>query len=112
MTSAPTGYSSKDYRDALAYRIPLYIPPFTVNPDDADRYQALERDATQALCAHDLEGYELAYRRKGRPGALPADHGPLPGGPGSHRRLSLPTVGRLRDDRGDGRVLFDELAYP
>ena len=48
----------KDYRDALAHRIPLYIPPFTLNPDDADRYQALERDATLALLAHDLEGYE------------------------------------------------------
>jgi len=29
-----------------------------VNPDDADRYHALEWDATQALRAHDFEGYE------------------------------------------------------
>jgi len=47
----------KDYRDALAHRIPLYIPPFTLDPADADAYQALEREATAALRAHDFEGY-------------------------------------------------------
>jgi hypothetical protein len=48
----------KDFRDALAHRIPLYIPPYTVNPDDAGRYQALEAAATRALRAQDFEGYE------------------------------------------------------
>jgi hypothetical protein len=48
----------KDFRDALAHRIPLYIPPHTVNPADAGLYQALEAAANHALRRHDYEGYE------------------------------------------------------
>jgi hypothetical protein len=33
----------EDYRHALAHRIPLYVPPFSVNPNNADRYRELER---------------------------------------------------------------------
>jgi hypothetical protein len=47
----------KDYRDALAHRIPLYIPPFTLDPADAGAYQALDQQATAALRAHDFDGY-------------------------------------------------------
>ena len=31
------------YRHALAHRIPLYVPPFSIAPDNADRYSDLER---------------------------------------------------------------------
>src|SRR5262249_5817486 len=31
----------KGYRDALAHRVPLYIPPAAWTPQDAERYQAL-----------------------------------------------------------------------
>jgi hypothetical protein len=48
----------KDYRDALAHRIPLYIPPFTFHPADAPRFRALEQQALQALLTQDFEGYE------------------------------------------------------
>lgn len=47
----------KDYRDALAHRIPLYIPPFTVDPADAPAYQALELQANAALKAHKFDQY-------------------------------------------------------
>jgi hypothetical protein len=48
----------KDFRDALAHRIPLYIPPFTVDPAEASDYQALGAEAMTALRGHDFERYE------------------------------------------------------
>lgn len=48
----------KDYRDALAHRIPLYIPPYMVDPRDADHFDALGCEAVEALRAHDFDGYE------------------------------------------------------
>lgn len=32
----------KNYRDALAHRIPLYIPPASLTPTEQERYEALE----------------------------------------------------------------------
>jgi hypothetical protein len=49
--------SLKDFRDALAHRIPLYIPPFMVDPDDDDAYAASDQAASQALHAGDLPAY-------------------------------------------------------
>lgn len=37
----------KEYRDSLAHRVPLYVPPFHVRPEDEDRFRALE-DRLQA----------------------------------------------------------------
>ncbi len=47
----------KDYRDALAHRIPLYIPPWSIDPDLGDEYNALDAAATAALMAHDFDGH-------------------------------------------------------
>ena len=33
---------SKNYRDALAHRIPLYVPPSVLNKDDEKEYFELE----------------------------------------------------------------------
>ena len=38
-----------EYRDALAHRIPLYVPPGVVKPKDADAYNDLSRRMTEAL---------------------------------------------------------------
>ena len=54
----------KDFRDALAHRIPLYIPPYTVDPADAGQYQALEGAANRALRAQDFPGYERLEAEK------------------------------------------------
>lgn len=48
----------KSFRDALAHRIPLYIPPFTIDPAKTGDYQALGAAASTALRAHDFERYE------------------------------------------------------
>jgi hypothetical protein len=44
----------KDFRDALAHRIPLYIPPFTVAPEDGKRWAELGAEANAALFRGDL----------------------------------------------------------
>lgn len=49
----------KNFRDALAHRIPIYIPPFTITPEDGDRYQALEAELQAALIMRrDIDEYE------------------------------------------------------
>lgn len=39
----------KGFRDSLAHRIPLYIPPFIVNSDHAEKYATLDRAWMEAL---------------------------------------------------------------
>lgn len=42
----------KNYRDALAHRIPLYIPPATLTPAEQDQYNALESKRLTLAHAH------------------------------------------------------------
>lgn len=35
---------SKGYRDALAHRIPLYVPPAILNDEEADTYRCIDQD--------------------------------------------------------------------
>jgi len=46
------------FRHSLGHRIPLYIPPHTVDPADVPRYQALEADMHEALRNSDVRTYE------------------------------------------------------
>jgi hypothetical protein len=48
----------KGFRDALAHRIPLYIPPFIVDPEHVDEYNRLEEESGAALSRLDLERYD------------------------------------------------------
>lgn len=60
----------KAYRDALAHRIPLYIPPATFTRDEADRYnQLLEEEVTciRAQRWERLEQVRAEMTRTGRP---------------------------------------------
>ncbi len=43
------------YRDALAHRIPLYVPPFTVLKSDAQKYAQLDRLAWEELLNHNFD---------------------------------------------------------
>ena len=100
----------KDFRDALAHRIPLYIPPYTVHPDDAGQYQALEAAANRALRSHDFEGYERFQAEKmGLARFQPIMAHSLTGDAGIvvfHFQL-LADFGTIEEMAG---VLFDELA--
>jgi hypothetical protein len=50
----------KDFRDALAHRIPLYIPPLTIPTGSDKLYAALEQRAFDALRDRDRSAYEKA----------------------------------------------------
>lgn len=47
-----------NYRHALAHRIPLYIPPYTLHPDREAEYKGLEDAKWQALVSCDIVKHE------------------------------------------------------
>lgn len=46
------------FRHALAHRIPLYVPPFVVNDEEAKRYKEIEFQFMGLLKEHKFEEYE------------------------------------------------------
>ncbi|NRP19274.1 hypothetical protein LPJGGPFB_02529 [Ensifer adhaerens] len=48
----------ENYRHALAHRIPLYIPPKTLNETEADDHERLEQQAYAALKAGDFDTFD------------------------------------------------------
>lgn len=60
----------KDYRDALAHRIPLYLPPSIVTQEESVRYNAIEQEKVRELQRGDfqrIEELEGEQARLGRP---------------------------------------------
>lgn len=49
---------AKDYRDALAHRIPLYLPPSTIDAKNIDRYRELEKAQWAHLAQGKLKEHE------------------------------------------------------
>lgn len=48
----------KNYRDALAHRIPLYIPPANFTSEESERYYRLESEKWESLRARQLDRFE------------------------------------------------------
>lgn len=48
----------KDFRDSLAHRIPLYIPPYIVTLANVDEYNRLEQASGEARQRADFEEYD------------------------------------------------------
>lgn len=48
----------KSFRHSLGHRIPLYIPPYNVDPQNADRFQTLQGRMNEALTQLDIDTYE------------------------------------------------------
>ena len=48
----------EDFRHALAHRIPLYVPPYTVAPPDVERHDELEKQKSCAMRRRDFDEYE------------------------------------------------------
>lgn len=48
----------KEFRDALAHRIPLYIPPYTLAPDHLEEYERLGAAANEAARLRDFAEYD------------------------------------------------------
>lgn len=47
----------KNFRHALAHRIPLYVPPFALNPKEAKRYLDLDKQEQEVLQKRDFNEY-------------------------------------------------------
>lgn len=60
---------SKNYRDALAHRIPLYVPPAILNAKEAEEYKRLE-ESIASLNLASIEGQEKWTEIMGRQRAL------------------------------------------
>jgi len=56
--------SMEDFRHALAHRIPLYIPPYTVAPADVERHNELEHQKGCAMRRQDFEEWERLNREQ------------------------------------------------
>lgn len=56
----------EDYRHALAHRIPLYIPPFAIDPRNEARYHEFEESITRLIIDGQLD--EAAALKKERDG--------------------------------------------
>jgi hypothetical protein len=48
----------KGFRDSLSHRVPLYVPPFFVRPQDSDEYRRLEVASMDAAKKGDFEEYD------------------------------------------------------
>jgi hypothetical protein len=44
-----------EYRHALAHRIPFYIPPFGLNPEEFKQYESLEKQKFEAIRQNNLQ---------------------------------------------------------
>ncbi len=63
----------KNYRDALAHRIPLYIPPAAFTPEEGERYTELELEKVGCIRGHDWDRLEHIYKEQSSLGsACPA----------------------------------------
>jgi butyrate kinase len=58
----------KDFRDSLAHRIPLYIPPFIVTPETVDEYNKLEQASGEAMLRADINEYDRLQAEQKRLG--------------------------------------------
>lgn len=55
---------AKNYRDALAHRIPLYVPPFTLIRKNAGRYRELDSEIWERIRSHDFDLVERLTEEK------------------------------------------------
>lgn len=51
-------------RHALAHRVPLYIPPYAVEPKNKERYLALDGEMQQAMLRSDLDAHRALEQQQ------------------------------------------------
>ncbi len=68
VTSEPIASWYKDYaqsyRDALAHRIPPYVPPFTLTEADAEAYEKLDARRHELVRRHQIDEAEAVERER------------------------------------------------
>jgi hypothetical protein len=69
MTSWHKQYA-QNYRDALAHRIPLYVPPSTMTPTDVQRYRELDTQIREAMKNRDFERMETLMEEQKTVGSI------------------------------------------
>lgn len=55
---------AKDYRDALAHRIPLYVPPFQVSDADMQKHQDIERQIRERIEVKEFDSVFDLYEKQ------------------------------------------------
>ena len=61
---------AKNFRDALAHRIPLYVPPAGFTKDDEERWDRLEGEISVAILAQQFEQVERLEEEKANVGMV------------------------------------------
>jgi len=61
---------AKNYRDALAHRIPLYVPPFSLNPSEVEQFKELELQIKEAFQNLDFELIQKLESEKDKLGSI------------------------------------------
>jgi hypothetical protein len=59
---------SKNYRDALAHRVPLYVPPKTLNNEEAEEYLSLEKSLWDFSSPDNIEGHDRIREKQSQLG--------------------------------------------
>jgi PhoPQ-activated pathogenicity-related protein len=59
---------AKNYRDALAHRVPPYVPPSALNDDEQQRYQAIEKEISTLYSTYDFDRIEALRNEQERLG--------------------------------------------
>jgi len=59
----------KDYRDALAHRIPLYVPPSELTPEEQIEFQALQAEEADCIAKQDWERHKKVSTEQERVGS-------------------------------------------
>jgi hypothetical protein len=52
------------FRDSLAHRVPLYIPPYIITPEKLDQYNQLSAEANAAAAKGDADGFWKADKER------------------------------------------------
>jgi len=61
---------AKNYRDALAHRIPPYVPPSVFNKEDEKKFRDLEHKIQEAIARHDIDGIEKLMAQQDKIGSI------------------------------------------
>lgn len=93
----------EDFRHALAHRIPLYVPPYTVTPANIEKHDELEKQKNSVMGRGDFEEYERLNSEQVKLGrftpAMTHSHTEAPGSVAFHAQVLADwnTVGELAD---------------
>jgi len=61
---------AKNYRDALAHRIPPYVPPSVFNKEDEKKFRDLEHKIQEAIARHDIDSIEKLMAQQDKIGSI------------------------------------------